>query len=914
MSEGDDSPAEQIFLRAIELDSAQRSSFLQSACGDDIELRADVESLLEAAKDASDYFEGLAGRLGAARVLRGGDVADNAQPGDLISAYRLTERVGSGGMGSVWCAERNDGRFEGRVAVKLLNRKARGGVMRRFDREAHYLARLTHPNIARLIDAGVDESDRPYLILEFVDGESIDRYCNSRSLAIEDRIRIFINVLEAVAHAHARLIVHSDIKPSNVLVAADGNVKLLDFGISRLLSEDDDSNSAAVHPGIALTPEFAAPEQFAEADVTTATDVYSLGLLLYQLLAGSSPRNLDGVRSMDELRAAATQAPASLVSTVAETHASSLQALATLAKERHVSPKHLLKVLRGDLDFIVRRALAVDPSERYATAADFASDLRRYLGCQTVAARPETFTYGASKFVQRHRGGVLSAALTVLALITAAGITSWQSVEARRQRDIAIYQQQRVQATNDFLNTLLGELGPGGQKLSLQELLDRGVSQLNVQHGTDERLLAMMLYEISVLYATLGQVDTQLELLDRASEISRGTGDEGLLANLLCAKARLKSVADPEDAGADLTAAKNIVANMPATRGATAMECYRAEGLIHSSAGDHEAAIAAYLEGIQALDAAPVSSAGLRLNLLNDLAEQYFLTDRPAEALGMLDEIIANRERIGRGRSVSHVIILMNRSAVLLRLGEVMRAADGQREALSRVKGMDNAPVAARGHYAGSLFRLAHYDEALELFETDYEAAVASGNQRWRAQIAMQIGRTLIRTRRTTEAVRFLDEAEAFFMKTPGAHQRQLLTVAVARAEALQIEGDLSGADANVQHILADLGYPARMDASGLASVLWQAAETALALGDYDRAAQYATDQLGLVTGMARDPEQSADVGQALLQKARATLVTAGPVVAGNDLRRAVRSLENGFGPNHPDTLEALRLLDNLTD
>src|SRR5690606_11916644 len=323
-------------------------------------------------------------RLGVAGLVSGAPAgtpqAETAgEAGQQFGQYRLTRAVGSGGMGTVWRAERSDDRFEGEVAVKLLSRTAGGAAPERFALEGRYLAKLAHPNIARLLDAGVGPNDQPYLVLEYVNGLPIDQYCDEQGLGIEKRIRLFLSVLDAVAHAHARLIVHRDIKPSNVQVDADGNVKLLDFGIAKLLGDDNVNGSEGLtrEMGAALTPEYAAPEQLNGEAVTTATDIYSLGLLLWLLVTGTNLRNTAELQSLAELRALAQKEPTRLLDAV--TAEPSLDRLASLAERRNTSSPSLLKTLRGDLDNIVRKALAVAPADRYQSATDFADDLARYL-------------------------------------------------------------------------------------------------------------------------------------------------------------------------------------------------------------------------------------------------------------------------------------------------------------------------------------------------------------------------------------------------------------------------------------------------------------------------------------------------------------------------------------------------------
>ena len=289
---------------------------------------------------------------------------DVSSAGRRIGAYTLVSPIGHGGMGTVWLATRSDGRFDGNVAIKLLNLGLLGRAGEsRFAREGQILARLRHPNIAHLLDAGVAAMGQPYLVLEHVDGAHIDEYCVRHGLDVRARVRLFLDVLAAVAHAHANLIVHRDLKPSNVLVTADGQVKLLDFGIAKLLDADAGLASTTVQGGPAFTPSYAAPEQLTGAPITTATDVYSLGMLLYALLGGSLP---------------------SRGGTPAEWLASAVEH--ELPRLSCVAPNG--QALRGDLDNIVAKALKKVPGERYASVSAMADDLRRYLRHEPVAARP----------------------------------------------------------------------------------------------------------------------------------------------------------------------------------------------------------------------------------------------------------------------------------------------------------------------------------------------------------------------------------------------------------------------------------------------------------------------------------------------------------------------------------------------
>lgn len=345
--------------------------------------------------------------------------------GQTVGAYTLERELGHGGMGSVWLARRTDGRYEGQVAIKFLQAGLFGsGGVARFEREGSILARLDHPHIARLLDAGVSpDTHQPYLVLEYIDGEPIDRYCIHRAPGTEALIRLFLDVLAAVAHAHARLILHRDLKPSNILVTNAGEVKLLDFGIAKLLDDATRPGAASdlTHQaGNAYTPHFATPEQIQGAEVTTATDVYALGVLLYLLLSGRHPTLGEAEGELDRLRAVIEVEPRRLSDAV-------LRQGGPLAEKR-------AREARGDLDTILAKAMKKAPAERYANAADLAEDLRRYLDHEPIAARPDTPAYVIGKYVRRHRVGVAAGSTAVLALVIGIGVALQQGQEARRQR------------------------------------------------------------------------------------------------------------------------------------------------------------------------------------------------------------------------------------------------------------------------------------------------------------------------------------------------------------------------------------------------------------------------------------------------------------------------------------------------
>ncbi len=348
-----------------------------------------------------------------------------------IGAYSLISLIGQGGMGSVWLGERSDGRFERRVAVKFLPFAMTSGTGAvRFKREGKILGHLRHPHIAELMDAGVTPNGEPYLVLEYVEGLPIDQYCDQQKLDVDARVRLFLDVVSAVAHAHANLIVHRDIKPSNVFVRSDGQVKLLDFGIAKLLAED--ANPAATQLTIegrgAMTPQFAAPEQVTGESITTATDVYVLGVLLYLLLTGQHPAGQRLHSTVELVKAIVDTEPPQ------PSNATPSGEAKELAEKRSSTPEKLQRQLRGDLDTIIAKALKKKPAERYGSATALADDLRRYLKHEPISARPDTIGYRAAKFVRRNRRVV---SLTATAIVLVIGSLSAGLYVANRERKIA---------------------------------------------------------------------------------------------------------------------------------------------------------------------------------------------------------------------------------------------------------------------------------------------------------------------------------------------------------------------------------------------------------------------------------------------------------------------------------------------
>lgn len=429
-----------LFANALALPAEDRAAFFAAECAGDEAMRAEVEALLAAHSEAEmlqRFEEPVVTHLKAESIL------DPRMDGVRIGAYRVVRELGRGGMGVVYLAERVDEQFQQQVAIKIIHREVGDGELQhRFHRERQILAQLNHPNIARLMDGGVSGDGRPYIVMEYVEGKPITTYCDEHGLSVKERLELFQTVCDAVHYAHQNLVVHRDLKPSNILVDDAGRVKLLDFGIAKLLSGD--RGQKTVSPTrtsrYLLTPEYAAPEQIRGEAIATTTDLYALGVNLYELLTGRRPYWLRGCSPGTIERIVCEEEPPRPSAIVLradgweEAEGEKQYHPAVISRHRRTHPEALARQLRGDLDTIVMMALHKEPQRRYRSAEQLANDLRRYREGRPVMAQPDTWAYRSRRFVHRHRGAVSAAVLAILLLIGAGIAIAWQARIADQQR------------------------------------------------------------------------------------------------------------------------------------------------------------------------------------------------------------------------------------------------------------------------------------------------------------------------------------------------------------------------------------------------------------------------------------------------------------------------------------------------
>ncbi|MGH7628700.1 MAG: serine/threonine-protein kinase [Gemmatimonadales bacterium] len=653
-----------------------------------------------------------------------------------LGAYTLERPLGRGGMGTVWLARRSDGRYEGVAAVKLLNLALLdAGGAARFRREGTVLARLSHPHIARLLDAGVTDTGQPFLVLEHVEGERIDSYCDARRLTPEARLALFDQVLGAVAHAHASLIVHRDLKPSNILVTPDGTVKLLDFGIAKLLEEETAADEAVLtdQGAWALTPEYAAPEQVAGGTVTTATDVYALGVLLYVLLAGRHPTG-EGSRSAGEH-----------LKGILDTDPPRLSTAVTAAEARATSLERLQRRYAGDLDNIVAKALKKRPEERYATVGTLADDLRRYRSHEPVSARRDSLRYRAGKFVRRNRAPVALATLAALALVGGLAGTVTQAARATRQaaradsaaqaaageRDFALRQLSRVEAINDLNNFLLSDAAPGGKPFTVGVLMERAESIVERDRADSGVNRAELFIALGRQYGSHDEDAKARRLLERGYALSRNLGDVSTRARAACALAAALERAGEQQRGEELV--REGLAQLPADSRflLDRIYCLGRGSEVARGSDEPNLAVRRAETAERLLPQLRFRAPALELQGQMNLAEAYRAADRLTQAADAFQRAHARLVELGRENTEAAGTLYNNWGLTLHRAGEPLAAESLFRRAIAISQADSSLRTVSPmllNNYARTLLRLYRFDAAAQYAEQAYEKARRAGD------------------------------------------------------------------------------------------------------------------------------------------------------------------------------------------
>lgn len=509
-----------ILQQLMVVERSEQFSVMDQLCGGDEALKKEVLAFFEAHEKAGGYLTALDGNR-AQQLLQ-----DNVPLEQDVGPYKIIKELGRGGMGVVYLAERSDGQFEQQVALKLIKRGMDSdAIERRFLNERQILARLQHPNIARLLDGNITHAGQPYFAMEYIDGESLLSYSDNNKATIEKRLSLFGEVTKAVQYAHANLVVHRDLKPSNMLVDRNGQIKLLDFGIAKVLSgEQEQIHTTLTQTGArVMTPEYASPEQIEGKPITTATDVYALGVVLYELLSGVRPIEFDSrapVVVAKTIKEHIPLAPSTVIgkSTLQQAHPPQLISPDQISKRRATTTDKLRKRLSGDLDRIVLKALHKDPERRYRSVEAFSEDIRRHIAGLPVSAQRDNALYRLSKFSQRHRAVVIAATLILLSLSAGFSATLWQAARANRERDVAKLEAEKAQQVASFMADLFQTSDPAisrGNEITVREMLDSGAVRIDRELENQPEVRAQMMDAIGRAYFGLGLYDQARPMLEQ---------------------------------------------------------------------------------------------------------------------------------------------------------------------------------------------------------------------------------------------------------------------------------------------------------------------------------------------------------------------------------------------------------------
>ena len=892
--------------QAFEMDESQREVWLSSVAAENPTLAAQLRELLQdhAVLARAGFMEGNATH----------EVLPSHLAGHVLGPYTLASQIGQGGMGSVWLAERNDGRFEKKVAVKFINLALIGQANEeRFRREGAILGRLAHPHIAQLIDAGVSTNGVAYLVLEYVEGEPIDKYCDEAKLDIGQRIRLFLQVTSAVAHAHSNLIVHRDLKPSNVLVSRSGEVKLLDFGIAKLVDESSEGSPTVLtkEGGRALTPEYAAPEQLTGDPITTATDVFNLGILLYLLLTGKHP--------VGEKQ----NTPASLVKAILEKEPQRLSAAVTAkadpetacgnAARRMTTPDRLQRLLGGDLETIVAKALKKDPEERYSSANALADDLRRYLNHEPIGARADSFGYRTTKFVRRNRVVVAMASLALVVAIAGVIGVVLQARKARQQRDFAFEQLRRSEDHDEFLNFVLYNAAPKGKMFTVDDLLTRAEQFVGKQQSSNATRRVDLWMWIASDYSSKDEFAKARVLAEKAYELTRAIPDQSVHARAACVLAEaMNGLGDTAKAEQFVEEGLRALPNGPE------YDLDRVNCLdVGSSAmqrSDVSRAVEKMVTAKKIVEQSPLATDALRMRIAADLAAAYSAAGRNPESLAEFERAASFLPSLGYEDTVTASALFDDWALELDQIGRTREAADIDRRAIGILQDNDNLGTVSPMYlvnYAKMLSKLNRPDEARNFAQQAYDRAKDGHNQTVMGQSLLVLARIAISEKKIDHAVALLNELEPLMRKILPPGHYGFATLTTDRALIALEQGNVPLASDLSRQAVA-IGEAARAKRKGgaflLPTLLLNDSHIALAAGKPEQALADADQAISMEHSPEEQGTMSAKLGSAYLARARALDVLGRHDEARAVAKLAVDGLEQSLGGDNPDTQSARQL------
>jgi len=664
--------------------------------------------------ETDDFMLRPVGLVGADAEVAPADAA-----GDRVGPYRLLQQLGAGGMATVWLAERADGALQRQVALKLPHGWS-PALAQRMARERDFLAALEHPHIARLYDAGSTAAGRPWLAMERIEGVTIDEHCRAAKLDVVARLRLFLQVCDAVSYAHAQLIVHRDLKPSNILVTARGDVKLLDFGVAKLLADDAaPAGQLTQLIGRAVTPDYASPEQAAGRAVGVATDVYSLGVVLYELLTGQRPYRIDAhAAALERAIVAAVVPPAS----------------------SRVDDAALARRLRGDLDTVLDKALRKEPAQRYASVEALAGDVRRHLGGQPVVARPIGGAERLLKFVKRHRGPALSGALVAAAVVagligtlTQARRAEQQATVAQQQRDFAFKELGHAEAADELMRYVLSD--SADRPFTAPELLRRAELLIDARYAADAALRARLLMTLADLQREVGDTTQADSLLARAQASVQAAHDPSVAAQLSCMRAGVYGhLGRLQEAKALLESTWATLRAAGSSDPAAELACHIEGASVYRNLADPQQILLHAQAALQLIGAPRPGQVIQAIMMGVAIGEAHGLMGDVGRAIAAHEQAIEQLRSIGRGHTGIVSTMEHNMAGYLSRAGRPLLAS----ELLARHIASEGPPGQPRDpsswtNYGRMLARIGRYAQAEPLLQQALRAYLANGNARGEA-------------------------------------------------------------------------------------------------------------------------------------------------------------------------------------
>lgn len=847
---------------------------------------AGVESLAPALRDiVARHAARLTGPGAAEATARQGWVADA-----VVGPYRLIREVGLGGMSCVWLAERSDGQLKREIALKLPLTGPRMQV-ERFTRERDILAALTHPNIARLYDAGISDSGQPYLAMEYVAGTQLIHSCDERLLDIRGRLRLFVQALDAVQFAHAELVIHRDLKPSNILVTADGRVVLLDFGIGKLLTQDTAEETELTQmSGRLFTPGYASPEQIAGQPLTTASDIYSLGVVLYELLTGVRPYRLK------------YESPAALEEAILKEdlrRPSQNRFSSQVVAARGTSERTLIRTLTGDLDTIVLKALKRNPLERYSSVSAFTQDILNYLNNLPVSARPDSLWYRVGRFTARYKVPVAAATVASVALLSGSAIAVWQARSAAAQRDRALAFSSRNEAVTEFLGRMITDAAASQTPITVNELLARSEKlALSDRSGSSENRAAV-LEMIADRYFATDNAERAEPLLAQALQLLATSRDASLRSRLTCKHAAAS--AELGHAEPSLQAMYAEIEQLERDP-QTASQCLFHTATIHLAEQHPAEALRDAQLGLE--KSRQAGNIAVEASLLGAAGYAYHLDARDVEAERYFDQALRKYREVGREHSDGALAVLNDWGVSMLGAGVPKRALEllEASERIERQRGPDiELTATVVGNRGLALQALGRLDQARAAFDLECRLAIGHADEFGQMHCLIGLASLTIQTAELDSAQQSLDRLGKLIEKSalpPDSPPVRVRSVLQGRLDLAR--GDLVEARANFERALVTEGKdPTSMHANVGRSM------AALAANDPDAAVAAARRALHIAAALQGDVPYSAQTGIASLWLGRA-LLRSGDRVEGRDaLERAVAHLSNTIDPDHPYLMQA---------